>query len=79
MPSFDSGVSGFVKAYAVVQVAFPIDWKGHAEIACKHCNFFIRATQRCALNQEVVNFPEKYIGAMCPLEIIENEGEKENV
>lgn len=80
MPRFESGVKGYVKGYAVVQVGFPIDWKGHAEIACKHCNFFIRATQRCALNQEVVNFPEKYVGASCPLEIIEeNEGEKENV
>ena len=80
MANFESGVKGFVKAYAVVQVGFPIDWRGNAEIACKHCNFFIRATQRCALNQEVVNFPERYVGSQCPLEIIEeNEGEKENV
>lgn len=80
MPNFESGCSGFVKAYAVIQVSFPIDWHGKAEIACKHCNYFIRATQRCALNQEVVNFPEHFVGNCCPLEIIEeNEGEKENV
>ena len=79
MANFESGVKGFVKAYAVVQIGFPIDWHGKAEIACKHCNFFIRATQRCALNQEVVNFPEKYVGANCPLEIIEENGENENV
>jgi hypothetical protein len=80
MANFESGCSGFVKAYAVVQVGFPIDWRGNAEIACKHCNFFIRATQRCALNQEVVNFPDKYVGQYCPLEIVEeNEGENENV
>lgn len=80
MANFESGVKGYVKGYAVVQVGFPIDWHGKAEIACKHCNFFIRATQRCALNQEVVNFPEKYVGSACPLEIIEeNEGENENV
>ena len=79
MANFESGVKGFVKAYAVVQIGFPIDWRGNAEIACKHCNFFIRATQRCALNQEVVNFPEKYVGANCPLEIIEENGENENV
>ena len=48
MANFESGVKGFVKAYAVVQIGFPIDWRGNAEIACKHCNFFIRATQRCA-------------------------------
>ena len=80
MASFESGCSGFVKAYAVVRVFFPIDWHGKAEIACKHCNYFIRATQRCALNQEVVNFPEHFVGNACPLEIIEeNEGEHENV
>lgn len=80
MPNFESGCSGFVKAYAVIQVSFPIDWRGKAEIACKHCNYFIRATQRCALNQEVVNFPEHFVGNCCPLKIIEeNEGEKENV
>lgn len=77
MPNFDSGVKGYIEAYAVIRVSFPVDWKGNAEIACKHCNFFIRATQRCALNQEVINFPEKYIGAHCPLVPVEDTEEKE--
>lgn len=77
MASFESGCSGFIKAYAVVRVSFPVDWRGNAEIACKHCDFFIRATQRCALNQEIVNFPERYIGHCCPLEIVEEDGSVE--
>lgn len=77
MATFESGCSGFIRAVAVVEVSFPVDWKGNAEIACKHCNFFIRATQRCALNQEVVNFPERYIGAHCPLMPVEDTEEKE--
>lgn len=67
MANFDSGVKRFIKARAVVEVSFPVDWKDNAEIACKHCQFYIRATQRCAINQEVVNYPEKYVGHECPL------------
>ncbi len=67
MACFDSGVKGYIKARAVVEVSFPIDWKDNAEIACKHCQYYIRATQKCALNSEVVNYPEKFVGANCPL------------
>lgn len=77
MANFDSGVMKFIRAAAVVETGFPVDWRGNAEIACKHCNFFIRATQRCALNQEVVNFPERYVGHCCPLEIVEEDGSVE--
>lgn len=80
MPNFDSGVMKFIKAVAVVETSFPVDWRGNAEIACKHCNYFVRATQRCGLNQQVVNYPEKYVGNDCPLVMVEeNEGENENV
>lgn len=71
MASFESGVKGYVKAQAVVTTYFPIDWKGNVEIACKHCNFFVRATQRCGLNQTIVNFPERFVGTECPLEQVE--------
>lgn len=73
MANFDTGVKGYIKARAVVEVNFPIDWKDNAEIACKHCNFFVRATQRCGLTQTIVNFPERYVGECCPLqEVIED-------
>ena len=76
MSDFSSGVKRYIKARAVVEVNFPVDWRDKEEIACKHCPFYIRATQRCALNQEIVNYPEHYIGYNCPLEPIE-EGETE--
>ena len=73
MANFDSGVASYVKARAIVQVGFPVDYKGRAEIACKHCKFYVKATQRCALNQEIINYPEKYVGVNCPLERIEDD------
>lgn len=68
MANFDSGVARYIKARAVVSVSFPVDWKGNADIACKHCPFFVRATQRCGLNQAIVNYPDHYVGEECPLE-----------
>ena len=73
MANFDTGVKGYIKASAVVEVYFPIDWKDNAEIACKHCNFFVRATQRCGLNQTIVNYPEKFVGEYCPLEEVKED------
>lgn len=71
MANFDNGVASYVIGRAVVEVGFPVDFKGNAEIACKHCKFYVRATQRCALNQEIINYPEKYVGVNCPLERID--------
>lgn len=76
MACFDSGVSRYIKACAVVEVGFPVDWNGREEIACKHCKFFVRATQRCGLTQEIVNFPDKYVGTSCPLVPIDEENEE---
>lgn len=77
--SLESGVKKYVITQAVVTVPFPIPWKGDkAEIACKHCRFFERAKQRCWLTQDVVNYPDQWVGSTCPLEII-SEGEEENV
>ena len=73
MANFDSGVAAYIKAQAIVQVGFPVDYKGRAEIACKHCKFYVKATQRCALNQEIINYPEKYVGVNCPLERVEDD------
>ena len=67
MADFSSGVKRYIKARAVVEVNFPVDFRDNAEIACKHCNFYVRSTQRCGLTQQIVNFPERYIGECCPL------------
>lgn len=76
MANFESGVSGYVKAKATVEVHFPIDWRGSAEVACKHCDFFRRTSMRCGLNQSMVNFPDKYVGDECPLVEFESEEKK---
>lgn len=79
LANFDTGVSRYIKARAVFEVGFPVDWRGNAEIACKHCNMFVRATQRCGLTQQIVNFPDRYVGECCPLEEVIEEQENENV
>lgn len=71
MANFENGVARYVIGQATVTVGFPVDFRGNEEIACKHCKFFVRATTRCALNQEMVNYPEKYVGVHCPLERID--------
>ena len=68
MANFETGVKTYIKATAKVEVHFPVDWRGSVEIACKHCPFYVRATQRCGLNQTIINYPEKYVGEYCPLE-----------
>lgn len=73
MANFDTGIKGYVKARTVVEVNFPIDWRDSVEIACKHCPFYVRATQRCGLNQMVVNYPEKFVGEYCPLEEVKED------
>ena len=78
MGRFDSGVKCYIKGRVTLEVSFPVDWRGNAEIACKHCEFFHRTTSKCGLNHHVVNFPEKYVGDHCPLVPVEEE-EKENV
>jgi hypothetical protein len=77
MANFDSGVKKYIIAQAVVTVGFPVDWNERPDIACKHCQFYVRSTQRCALTQDVLNFPDRYVGANCPLEeITEEQGEQ---
>lgn len=78
MARFDDGVKRYIWARATVEVHFPVDWRDNPDVSCKQCPYYIRATQRCALNQSMVEYPDKYIGSDCPLEFIENE-ESENV
>ncbi len=79
MANFEDGVKRFIKCQATVFVNFPVDWRDSAEVACKHCQFFVHSTRKCGLTQSVVNFPEKYVGCDCPLEEIIEDEENENV
>ena len=71
MPNFESGVKRYITGYAVVEVHFPVDFKDNADINCYQCRFFSRNNGICQLNKEVVAYPQKYVGATCPLMIKE--------
>ena len=71
MANFESGIFGYVKTQATVPVNFPIDYKGNAEIACKHCPYLSSNERMCQLNKEPVAYPNKYVGDMCPLREVE--------
>lgn len=75
MADFSSGVKRYIKARATVEVSFPVDWRDNPDVCCRQCTFYHRSTQRCALNQSIVEYPEKYIGSNCPLEFITEEEE----
>lgn len=72
MANFESGVASYVKAEAIIKVNFPVDEKGRAEIACKHCPYLSSNERMCQLNKEPVAYPNKFVGNMCPLREVEN-------
>ena len=69
---FESGVASYVKAEAIIKVNFPVDEKGRAEIACKHCPYLSSNERMCQLNKEPVAYPNKFVGDMCPLREVKN-------
>ena len=76
MFEYGSGVSGYVKGFCMVEVHFPISLSGKADISCNQCPYYGRTSKTCQINKQVVNYPDKYIGGNCPLNI---EGEVEVV
>ena len=71
MANFDSGVKGYIKGYAVVEVHFPVDWKDKSDISCFQCKFYSRNNGVCQLTKEVSEYPQNFVGSNCPLEIQE--------
>jgi hypothetical protein len=67
MAYFESGVKEYIKAYATIEVAFPVDFKGSADICCYQCQFFSRNNGVCQLTKEITAYPQKYVGTECPL------------
>lgn len=72
MANFESGVASYVKSEAIIKVNFPVDEKGRAEIACKHCPYLSSNERVCQLNKEPVAYPNRYVGDKCPLREVEN-------
>ena len=73
MSAFDSGVASYVRATATVEVFFPVDARGVADVSCAQCRFFRRSSSSCGLNDEICNYPQKYVGRECPLVPMEGE------
>lgn len=73
MANFDSGVSGYIVGYAIIEVGFPVDMKGNADISCKHCPYLSSNERMCQLNKEPVAYPTKFVGDKCPLKPVEKE------
>ena len=73
MATFESGVADYLHCQATVDVFFPIDYRGNADINCYQCFFFRRNYQTCGLNGEVCQYPQKYVGGSCPLKPVEEE------
>lgn len=67
MANFESGVASYVKAYAVVEVNFPVDAKGNADISCSKCPYLSSNERMCQLNKQPVAYPHKFVGDSCPL------------
>lgn len=73
MADFSSGVKKYIYASAAVENTFPVDHKGNADICCMQCKFFRRSSQTCALNGEICEYPNQYVGSRCPLTLQEKE------
>lgn len=67
MANFESGVASYIKGQATVEVFFPVDQKGNAEICCRHCPYLSSNDRMCQLNKMPVAYPHKYVGDNCPL------------
>ena len=68
MANFESGVAGYIRGVATIEVYFPVDAKGNADISCSQCEFFRSSSSSCALNHKICAYPQKYVGQFCPLE-----------
>lgn len=67
MPEFSRGVKEYIRAHALVEVTFPVDFRDHAEVNCNQCKYYRRSYKKCGLNGEICEYPDKYIGSHCPL------------
>ena len=77
MHNFDSGVKSFVTGECTIEVHFPVNWKGQADVKCTQCPFLSSNERMCQLNKKPVQYPNQFIGFDCPLSFNETE-EKQN-
>lgn len=75
MADFEDGISDYIHAQATVKMSFPVDFRGNVYCCCEQCRFYSPSARRCNLTGSVVQFPTKYVGGDCPLEIIDDRKE----
>lgn len=75
MPNFESGVSRYITGTYTVKVHFPVDHKGNADISCNQCPYYSQGYRKCRLNDQIVAYPEHFVGYYCPLETEEENGD----
>ena len=71
MAGTEHGVSYYKTGTAQVFVYFP-----NGDLKCKYCPYLSSNERICQLNKQPVYYPDKYLGAFCPLEITEEEKEE---
>lgn len=72
---FESGVKRFIKGVAVIEVNFPVDWNDKQYINCTQCQYLSSNERMCQLNKQPVQFPTRYVGDSCPLNLVTDDGE----
>ena len=65
MANFESGIENYIHFPLELDITFPIDKKGKPVISCEYCKVF--TGRRCAITEEVIFEPQKYVGFHCPL------------
>ena len=74
MPEFSRGVKEYIRARAVVEVTFPVDFRDNAEINCYQCKYYRRNYRSCGLNGEICEYPDK---CRCPLTFYSEDKEED--
>lgn len=76
MKGFETGVQDYLNVSVTMNIAFPIDRRGVARIACNYCPLF--SVKRCVRTGEVIVDPEQYVGRFCPIKE-ETEGREDGI
>lgn len=70
---FDSGVKGYVFGRAIVEMSFPVDFRGVIHACCGLCRYYGKSVGICRLTDERILYPETNVGNECPIEFNERE------
>lgn len=73
---FENGIGRYVHTQTTVDVYFPVDEKGNVYDKCTFCPLYNAHTRRCMQTQEILAFPDKYVGYYCKLKEVKESEEK---